>query len=297
MRPPISGPRPPFLSAGMPPRPMAAPARAPMNMAGAPGGPPPRPMPPPLRNTDSRGNLLMGPGPGGQRPPPPPLQNIQMRPPSGNGGPMSPPGQGQPRPPGTYIPWSAAAPGQQMPTGRPPNPYPGNPPTRPPFARPPGAPQMGAQQPSLRSPYQQHTQPQPQPKLLQQTQQQQQHKQQLYQQQQQLQQSPTQHQPPPHPPSAGSYNNEDDDDVVMGQAITPRKTPNLNEDPMGPALSEDRVGTLKDTFGMGETLAPIAEINMNGVKTLSSIQEMLSSGAENVKQQREGVHSKRMKYC
>ncbi|XP_039948650.1 microtubule-associated protein 4 isoform X3 [Bactrocera tryoni] len=272
MRPPISGPRPPFPGGGMPPRPMAPP-RAPMNMAGAPGGPPPRAMPPPLRNTDSRGNLLIGPGPGGQRLPPPPLQNLQMRPPSGNGGPMSPPGQGQPRPPGAY-PWSGGAPGQQMPAGRPPNPYPGNPPTRPPFARPPGA-----QQPPPRLPYQQHAQPQSQPP--QQPQQQQ---------QQPYQQSPTQQQLPPRPPSAGSNNNEDDDDVVMGQAITPRKTPNLNEDPMGPALSEDRVDTLKDTYGMGETLAPIAEVNANGVKKLSSIQEMLSSGAENEKQQREGVH-------
>ncbi|XP_054083129.1 microtubule-associated protein tau isoform X1 [Zeugodacus cucurbitae] len=275
MRPPISGPRPPFPGAGMPPRPMGAPPRGPMNMPGAPGGPPPRPMPAPLRNTDSRGNLLMGPGPGAQRPPPPPLQNIQMRPPSGNGGPMSPPGQGQPRPPGAY-PWSGGVPGQQMPAGRPPNPYPGNLNTRPPFARPPGAPQVGAQQPPPRPPF--HPQP------PQQSQQQQPH------QQQQPQQSPIQQQPPPRPPSAGSNNNEDDDDVVMGQAITPRKTPNLHEDPMGPALSEDRVDTLKDTFGMGETLAPIAEVNANGVKTLSSIHEMLSSGAENEKQQRESVH-------
>ncbi|XP_037943492.1 proline-rich protein HaeIII subfamily 1-like [Teleopsis dalmanni] len=236
---PTGPPRPPF-PAGMPMRPMAGPPRPmPPNMI----------RPPPLRQTDSQGNLLMG-----QRPPMPQQPNIQMRPPS-SGGPISPPGQGPPRP---GAPWTGPPPGQANPN-RPQNPYPGNPPARPPFQRPP-IPQ-GQQQFRPPIPQQQQQQHMPPTQQLQQQQQQQQ-----AQQHHQLQQQQSQR-----PPSTSSINNEDDDDVIMGQAVTPLKSLNLRDDLLGPSLFEETEPPtskeVSDTTTRTNSFLPtVNEINDNIMK-------------------------------
>ncbi|XP_061402688.1 microtubule-associated protein tau-like isoform X2 [Musca vetustissima] len=226
---PAGPPRPPFPG-GMPPRPMGGPRPGGPPMAGGPGAGVRPGAPPPLRTMDSRGNLLMGnPGvPSPQRPGGPP-QNPQQRPPPplNSGGPQSPTGQGGPRPQGAF-PWPPQVPGQQQQqsAARPPNPYPGNQAaTRPPFNRPPGAPGGPPQS-------QQQPQPQTRPPAPQQ-------------QQQQPQSQQQQQQQPQRPPS--SLSNNDDDDVIMGQAVTPQKTVQLKNDPMGPALNEaDEDAAYKD---------------------------------------------------
>lgn len=216
-QPPPPQPRPPFAGArpmvGVGPRPPMPP-----NMVG-------RGMPPPLRPTDSKSNLLMGPPPPSQmRPgmPPQPQLNMQQaqRMPN-SGGPLSPPGQGPPRPPGGGFPWAPTGGGAR------PAPPPGQNMTRPPpptFARPmPGQPLQAPFRPPIYNQQQQQQQPQHQ----------QQQQQQLPPQQQQQQQQLR-------PPSAASVHNEnDDDDVIMGQAVTPLKTFNMRNDPMGSPLLEE----------------------------------------------------------
>ncbi|XP_032289752.1 microtubule-associated protein 4 isoform X3 [Drosophila virilis] len=199
-RPPFAGARP---MVGVGPRPPLPP-----NMAA-------RPMPPPLRPTDSKSNLLMGPPPPAMRPGMPPARMPNQ------GGPLSPPGQGAPRPQGGF-PWSAG--GMPPPPGaRPPQNMSRPPP--PTFARPmPGQPLQAPFRPPL---YNQQQQQQHQQQQLQQLQQ-----------QQQLQQ-PQQQQHQPRPPSASSVHNEDDDDVIMGQALTPLKSYSMKADPMGSPLLEE----------------------------------------------------------
>lgn len=236
-QPPPPQPRPPFAGArpmvGVGPRPPMPP-----NMVG-------RGMPPPLRPTDSKSNLLMGPPPPSQmRPGMPPsqlnMQQAQRLP--NSGGPLSPPGQGPPRPPGGF-PWAPAGSGARAP------PPPQNM-TRPPpptFARPmPGQPLQAPFRPPL---YNQQQQQPPQH---------QQQQQQAQQQQQQL--------PPPQqqlrPPSAASVHNEnDDDDVIMGQAVTPLKTFNMRNDPMGSPLLEETEPPFDTTSPL--TDAPFGKAGMH----------------------------------
>lgn len=226
-QPPALQPRPPFAGArpmvGVGPRPPMPP-----NMVG-------RGMPPPLRPTDSKSNLLMGPPPPSQLRPgmPPPQLNMQQARLPNSGGPLSPPGQGPPRPPGGF-PWAPAGAGVAGgPSGaRPPPPQNMTRPPPPTFARPmPGQPLQAPFRPPL---YNQQQQQQQQP----------QHQQQQQQQPQQLR-----------PPSAASVHNEnDDDDVVMGQAVTPLKTFNMRNDPMGSPLLEETEPPFDTTSPLSESV-------------------------------------------
>lgn len=58
--------------------------------------------------------------------------------------------------------------------------------------------------------------------------------------------------------------NNDDDDVIMGQAVTPLKSAQFRNDPMGPSLTEDIEPPYKDDYK-----SPISNIKTSDLSLTS----------------------------